>query len=184
MSDVELRQIGHLGASPELRYVPRGEERLARATMVVISNSRWKDRETGTVRERTTRVRWTLWRGEAENAIEYLATGSHVAVTGRLKNNDYTKDNEKEFDFDFVAERIEYLDSKAESAARAARVAAGAAEHTEADESVDRDLRVFRKRRLSRTRSRAQSGGDFMSEDDAEIGVYWTRPAVGWASST
>jgi single-strand DNA-binding protein len=136
MSDVELRQIGHLGANPELTYVPRGEERLARATMVVISNRRLKDRETGTLKERTTRVRWTLWRGEAENAMKYLTTGSHVAIDGRLENNDYTKDNEKQFDFNFVAERIQYLDSKAESAARAARVAGGAAEHTEAEESV------------------------------------------------
>jgi single stranded DNA-binding protein len=135
MSDVKISQIGHVAAHPEMIFVGAGEERVARTRLVVISNRRLKDRDTGAVKERTTRVSWTLWRAQAENAMKYLTTGSHVAIDGRLENNDYTKDNEKEFNFNFVAERVEYLDSKADSAARAARVAEGAAEHTETEEA-------------------------------------------------
>lgn len=121
MSDVKLRQIGHLGANPELTYVGDGEDRAARASVVVISNKKTKNKKTGEIKERVTRVRWTLWREQAENAVKYLKKGSHVAIEGRLENNDYEKDGETIYEYNHVCEEIEYLDSKAESDARAAR---------------------------------------------------------------
>jgi single-strand DNA-binding protein len=124
MSDVEIRQIGHLAAHPELTMVGEGENRIARASLLVISNKRYKDKNSGEPKERTTRVRWTLWRQQAENAVEYLRKGSHVAMKGRLENNDFEKDGETVYGYNHVCEEIEYLDSKAESDARAARAAA------------------------------------------------------------
>ena len=125
MSDVDVRQIGHLAINPELMMVGEGNNRFPRATVVVISNKRRKDRETGEITERSTRVRWVLWREQAENAMKYLQRGSHVAIEGRLENNDYVKDGETVYSDQYVCEEIEYLDSKAEADARAARAAAG-----------------------------------------------------------
>jgi len=126
MSDVKVRQIGHLAMNPEMTYVGEGDNRFARATIVVISNRRSKDRETGEIKERTTRVRWTLWRNDAENAVKFLKKGSHVAIwEGRLENNNYEKDGQTVYSDQYVVEEIEYLDSKAESEARSARAAAG-----------------------------------------------------------
>lgn len=121
MSDVKIRQIGHLGINPELTYVGEGEARAARASVVVISNKKTKNRTTGEIKERVTRVRWTLWRDQAENAVKYLQKGSHVSIEGRLENSDYEKDGETVYVDNYVCEEIEYLDSKAESEARAAR---------------------------------------------------------------
>lgn len=125
MSDVKVRQIGHLAINPEMTYVGDGENRVARTNIVVISNKRSKDRETGEIRERSTRVRWTLWRNQAENAVKFLKKGSHVAIEGRLENNDYEKDGQTVYSDQHVCEEIEYLDSKADADARSARAAAG-----------------------------------------------------------
>jgi single stranded DNA-binding protein len=124
MSDVEISQIGHLASNPELTYVGEGDARVARASLLVISNRRRRDKVTGEIKERVTRVPWTVWRAQAENALKHLAKGSHVAISGRLENNDYEKDGEDVYSYNHVAEDIEYLDSKAEAAARAARSAA------------------------------------------------------------
>lgn len=128
MSDVKVRQIGHLAINPEMTMVGEGENRVARTSIVVISNKRSKDRETGEIKERTTRVRWTLWRTQAENAVKFLKKGSHVNVEGRLENNDYEKDGQTVYSDQHVCEEIEYLDSKAEADARSQRAAAGVEE--------------------------------------------------------
>lgn len=125
MSDVKLSQIGHLAYAPEMSYVGEGENRLARTTIAVISNKRTKDRNSGEIKERTSRVRWTLFGTSAENATKYLSKGSHVSVNGRLENNDYEKDGETKYEFNFIATEIEYLDSKVESEARAAHAIHG-----------------------------------------------------------
>jgi single-strand DNA-binding protein len=124
MSDVKVDQIGHLANSPELVHVGAGQG-TPRVQFVVMSNKRRKDRETGEITERTSRVRWTLFGDQALNASKYLRKGSHVSVSGRLENNDYEKNGEMNYGFSFVAEEVEYLDSKAEAEARASRDAAG-----------------------------------------------------------
>jgi single-stranded DNA-binding protein len=125
MSDPEVRQIGHLASNPQMTYVGEGDKRVARTTLVVISNQVYKIRETGESRERVTRVRWTLWREQGENAVKYLAKGAHVSLRGRLENYKIEKEGaEPAYGNNYVCTGIEYLDSKAEAAARAARSAA------------------------------------------------------------
>lgn len=123
MSDVKVRQIGHLAAKPEVTFVGEGESRTARCYVAVLSNKRYKGRD-GERQERTTRVGWTLWGTMAENAGKYLDVGAHVAVEGRMENHSYEKNGETVYRDDFVAEELEYLDSKAESEARAAQARA------------------------------------------------------------
>ena len=51
--------------------------------------------------------------GLAENAGKYLGKGSKVFVQGRIEPTKYEKDGKTEYGFDFIAEEIEYLDTKA-----------------------------------------------------------------------
>lgn len=125
LSDVAVQQYGHLAAAPEMSYVGQGENRVARTVMVVISNKVTKDRETGVSTERTTSVRWTLWRQQAENAAKYLSKGSAVLVAGRVENNNYEKNGETVYDNQFTVDEIKYLDTKAAAEARAARQNSG-----------------------------------------------------------
>lgn len=131
LSDAEVRQHGHLAANPELAYVGQGENRVARASMVVISNKITKDRNTGEKFETTTRLRWTLWRDQAENAVKYLSKGSAVLISGRVENNDYEKAGETVYDFQFTVDEIKYLDSKATAEARAANRSNGGSQPNE-----------------------------------------------------
>ncbi|MDB6010585.1 MAG: single-strand binding protein [Gammaproteobacteria bacterium] len=125
MSDPELRQIGHLARRPQMSYVGEGDKRVALTRLDVISNQPYKIRETGESRERVTRIRWTLWREQAENAAKYLAKGAHVSLVGRLENYKIEKEgSEAKYGDNHVCTSIEYLDSKAEATARAARSAA------------------------------------------------------------
>jgi len=118
LSEVRVDQIGNLAAAPEMSYV--GAERTPRTTMLVITNKKIKDKDDNPV-ERVTRIRWTLWGPQAENAAKYLGKGSPVAISGRVENNDYEKNGETVYDMQFTVADIKYLDSKAAAEARAAR---------------------------------------------------------------
>lgn len=119
MSEVKVRQIGHLASNPEMTYVGLGEQKVARVRLVVMSNKRWTDQNTGEARGKTTAISWNLWRGQAENAMKYLRKGSHVSIEGRVENNNFEKDGETVYSFGFTCEDLEYLDSKAVADARA-----------------------------------------------------------------
>jgi len=85
---------------------------------------RWSDQQptpgSGESREdEPTAIQWTLWGKQAENAAQYLGTGSHVNVIGRLRNHHYTDaGGNTVFGFSFTCEEIDYLDSKADAEAR------------------------------------------------------------------
>ncbi|MBK1712179.1 single-stranded DNA-binding protein [Rubrivivax gelatinosus] len=121
MANVRVEQRNaHLAGPVRLEYVNGREGRVAKATITVISNNRrgsGEDRE-----EEATSLMWTLWGRQAENAAEYLGKGSHVNVTGRVRNNNYRNAEGAEvYGLAFTAEEIDYLDSRAESEARRAR---------------------------------------------------------------
>ena len=117
---VEQRNA-HLAGAVRLEYVNGREGKVAKATLTAISNSR---RVAGDEREdEATAVLWTLWGKQAESVAEYLGKGSHVNVVGRLRNNNYRgADGNDVYALAFTCEEIDYLDSKAESEARRARL--------------------------------------------------------------
>ena len=90
--DVELRHISSGSAVAEIGLaindrVKRGEEWVDEATFVDV----------------------TLWGKSAENAAEYLSSGSPVLVEGRLKLDRWEKDGEKRSKLKVVGERIQFL---------------------------------------------------------------------------
>ena len=117
---VEQRNA-HLAGLVRLEFVNGREGKLAKATLTAISNTR---RNSGDEREEeSTAIQWTLWGKQAENAAEYLGKGSHVNIVGRLRNNNYQDaEGADVFALAFTCEDIDYLDSKAESDARRARM--------------------------------------------------------------
>lgn len=121
MANVRVEQRNaHLAGSVKLEYVNGREGKVAKATLIAISNNRrggGDDRE-----EESTAIQWTLWAKQAENAAEYLGKGSHVNVVGRLRNNNYRDAGGAEvYGYGFTVEEIDYLDSKEEAEARRAR---------------------------------------------------------------
>jgi single-strand DNA-binding protein len=128
MSQVEVRQIGHVAATPVAKTMTANGRTQNKTLVTVISNSRWKDPQ-GKVIEKATAISWTLWGKVAVNASWHLDVGSKVAVVGTLEGNRYTgKDGKEVFGFNFTARSVEYLDSKDDAEARRNRRANSASE--------------------------------------------------------
>ena len=118
MSQVEVRQIGHVAATPVATTLTANGRTQNKTLVTVISNARRTDRD-GAVQEKATAITWTLWGKVAVNASSHLDTGSKVAVVGTLEGNRYTgKDGREIFGFNFTARSVEYLESKADTEAR------------------------------------------------------------------
>lgn len=73
--------IGHLGADPEVRYLPNGD---CVANFRIACSEQWKDKD-GNKQERTEWVSLTVFRKLAEIVGEYLKKGMLVYVDGRLR---------------------------------------------------------------------------------------------------
>ena len=121
MANVQvIQRHAHLAGAVKLEFVNGREGKIAKAVLTAISNTR---RGSGEAREEeSTAIQWTLWGKQAENAAEYLGKGSHVNIVGRLRNNNYEKDGEEVYALAFTAEEVDYLDRRADSEARRARM--------------------------------------------------------------
>ena len=74
--------VGNLGADPETRYLPSGE---AVTNIRVATTERWKDKQSGEMKEATEWHRIAFFGRQAEVAGEYLKKGSQVYVEGSLR---------------------------------------------------------------------------------------------------
>jgi single-stranded DNA-binding protein len=116
---VEQRDA-HLAGPVRLEHVNGRDGKLAKVTLIAISNVR---RGASDAREEeSTAILWTLWGKQAENAAEYLGKGSHVNIVGRVRNNNYPgADGETVHALDFTCDEIDYLDTRLEAEARRSR---------------------------------------------------------------
>ncbi len=103
--------IGNLTRDPELRYTPSGT---AVAQFGLATNRRWKDRQSGEMREEVTFVDVEVWGRQAELAGQYLAKGRPVFVEGRLRLDQWEDRNtgQKRSRLKVVGERFEFLGSR------------------------------------------------------------------------
>jgi len=82
--------VGHLGADPEIRYLPEGG---AVCNLSLATSEKWKDRHTGEPRVATEWHRVVMYRKLAETAGNYLKKGACIYVEGRLQYREW-KDRE------------------------------------------------------------------------------------------
>jgi len=83
MSNVEVRQIGHVAATPVAKTLSANGRTQNKTILTVISNSHWKDSE-GKVSEKASAIAWTLWGKVAVNASWHLDVGRKVAIVATL----------------------------------------------------------------------------------------------------
>ena len=74
--------VGNLGADPETRYLPGGE---AVTNIRVATTDKWKDKQSGEMKEATEWHRISFFGRQAEVAGEYLKKGSQVYVEGSIR---------------------------------------------------------------------------------------------------
>ena len=79
--------VGNLGRDPEMRTFPSGDQV---ANVTVATTDKWKDKQTGEMKEATEWHRVTFNGRLAEIAGQYLHKGSQVYVEGSLRTRKWT----------------------------------------------------------------------------------------------
>lgn len=79
--------IGNLGRDPELRTFPSGDQV---ANITIACKDKWKDKQTGEMKEATEWVRVVFNGRLAEIVGQYLRKGSQVYVEGSLRTRKWT----------------------------------------------------------------------------------------------
>lgn len=96
MSDLNYCSfIGRLGQDPEMKYLPSTGDGVCKFS--IATSETWKDKQTGTKKERTTWVNIEAWGKLAEICNEYLRKGKQVFVSGRMVNEEWVKDGVKRY---------------------------------------------------------------------------------------
>lgn len=102
--------VGNLGRDPEMRTFPSGD-RVANVT--VATTDRWKDKQTGEMKEATEWHRIVFNGRLAEIAGEYLRKGSQVYIEGSLRTRKWTdKDGIEKYTTEIRADTMQMLGSR------------------------------------------------------------------------
>lgn len=99
--------IGRLTADPELRSTPSG---VNVASFRIAVNRPY----TSGGERKADFINITAWRSNAEFVCKYFAKGRAIGIDGSIQTRDYTdKDGNKRNTFDVVAERVFFVEPKA-----------------------------------------------------------------------
>jgi single-strand DNA-binding protein len=99
--------VGNLGADPETRYMPSGD---AITNIRIATTDRWKDKQSGEMKEATEWHRIAFFGRLAEIAGQYLKKGSQVYVEGRIRTRKWQdKDGQDRYSTEIVADAMQLL---------------------------------------------------------------------------
>ena len=105
--------VGNLTRDVELRYTPNGT---AIAKFGLATNRTYKDSVTGENKQEVMFIDITVFGRSAEIANQYLGKGRKVLIEGRLVLDQWVDQNgQKRSKHSVVAEKVQFMDSKAES---------------------------------------------------------------------
>lgn len=107
--------VGHLGRDLETRTFPSGDQV---CNVTIATSEKWKDKQSGEMREATEWHRVVFGGKLAEIAGQYLRKGAQVYVEGSIKTRKYTdKDGVERYATEIRADRMQMLGSKPEGGA-------------------------------------------------------------------
>jgi single-strand DNA-binding protein len=148
--------IGRLGQDPEVRFLPSGE---AVCNFSVATSEKWKDKQTGEVKEETTWHRVTAFARQAEIVGEYLKRGSLVFIEGKMTQRKYQdKDGAEKVSHEIRMQDMKMLSGREGGEQRQGAPAASPAA------GLQRDQRYQRNQRPTAPKP-APSGFDDMDDD-------------------
>jgi len=108
--------IGNLTRDPEMRYTPQGT---AVANLRVAVNRKFKDRNSGEMKEETCFITAVVWDKQAENCNQYLSKGRAVFIEGRLQSRSWeNNEGQKRSVIEIRAERVQFLGGGSSGAGR------------------------------------------------------------------
>jgi len=106
--------MGHLGADPETRSTPSGQQV---TNMRIATTEKWKDKQSGAAMEKTEWHSIVLWGRLAELANQYLGKGSPVYIEGKLQTRKWQdKEGNDRYSTEIVARSMQFLGGKPDGA--------------------------------------------------------------------
>ena len=102
--------VGNVGRDPETRYMPSGD---AVTNISVATSDRYKDKQTGEMKENTEWHRIAFFGKLAEIAGQYLKQGSQVYVEGRLRTRKWTdQSGQEKYSTEIIADSMQMLGAR------------------------------------------------------------------------
>ena len=102
--------IGNVGRDPEVRYMPNGD---AVTNISIACADKYKDKQSGEMKEVTEWVRIAFFGKLAEIVGQYIKKGSQIYVEGRLRTRKWTDASGVEkYSTEIVAESMQMLGGK------------------------------------------------------------------------
>jgi single-strand DNA-binding protein len=102
--------VGTLGRDPETRTFPSGDQV---CNVTLATTDKWKDKQTGEMREATEWHRLVFNGRLAEIAAQYLRKGSQIYVEGQIRTRKYTdKDGVEKYATDIRVDQMQMLGSR------------------------------------------------------------------------
>lgn len=102
--------VGNLGRDPEMRSFPSGDQV---ANVTIATTDKWKDKQTGEMKEATEWHRVVFNGRLAEIAGQYLRKGSQVYVEGSLRTRKWTDQSGAEkYTTEIRADQMQMLGSR------------------------------------------------------------------------
>jgi len=101
--------VGNLGRDPEISYTPSG---MAVAKFSIATSERWKDKNSGEMKERTEWHRITAFGRLGEICGEYLSKGKQVYIEGRIQTSSWEKDGITRYGTDIIANKMQMLGAR------------------------------------------------------------------------
>lgn len=108
----KVTAIGNLGRDPETRYTQGGT---AVTNWSIAVSEKWKDKQSGEMREETEWINCVAFNRLAEIAAEYLRKGSKVYIEGKMKTRMWEQDGIKRYKTEINVRELEMLSKKTES---------------------------------------------------------------------
>jgi single-strand DNA-binding protein len=110
----EVRLIGNLGKTPEVRYLPNGD---AVVNIGLATTKKYKDRDGTTTKERTEWHSLVVYGALAEIFGKYLRRGSQIYVAGELRTRKWTDSHQIDrYTTEIVVENMQMLDTRRDDA--------------------------------------------------------------------
>ena len=101
--------VGNLGKDPEMRSFPSGDQV---ANVTIATTDKWKDKQSGEMKEATEWHRVVFNGRLAEIVGQYLRKGSQVYVEGSLRTRSWEKDGVKQYSTEIRADQMQMLGSR------------------------------------------------------------------------
>lgn len=97
--------VGRLVKDPELRETENGNK----VTNITLAVPRSYKNINGEYD--TDFISCVLWKGIAENTVEYVKKGDLLGIKGRIQTRNYEVEDEKKYVMEVVAEKVTFLSS-------------------------------------------------------------------------